>query len=345
MPSIARAAPLVRSVLVPMDGSTHDLLALVRKALDEIDDRPVAVTARRCARIASALGDSELAVRLGLELKPHGGHPQANANDTRRLMHDPSTWGDPTGPAERAMTAYMAVRRVDDERVDGRSLTELELWLAKIQSGQVASHDEWLEFELRNVAIIEQVRHTCFAALCAWERQLAFANVNEQIFERFRSVVDARLAAEIPEVLAQFSAVYRRLREAAQDRSRPVGEELAQAVTTCRRILKAVVDHLLPGINGAATADGHALDDAAYRNRVYEWLKTTTASHSTDQGIRASLGGLFDRFEATDRLASKGVHATVGLSEAESCAIHTYLLAGELLSVAEALRDDFIERP
>jgi hypothetical protein len=315
-----------------------DLLELVHRALDEIDDRPVSVTARRTARIASMLGDSIIAVWLGLELKPSRGHPPANAEDTRRLMLDPSSWGDASGPAEQALTIYMTNRRVSDGdqagKIDAHSLSEIETWQDRIRR-EFASDPTWLPAELRYAAVIERVRHSCFASLCSWERQLSYANVNERIFERFRSGVDSALAAAAPEVLDQFGAVYRRLRDAARDRAAPVGEELAQATATCRRILKAVIDHLLPGVRGAATEQGHKLDDQAYRNRVYEWIKRNVASESTEEAIRSAVGGLYERFEAMDRIASKGVHASVGLAEAELCAIHTYLLVGELLRACD----------
>jgi len=44
--------------------SSDDVLSLVRQALDEFDDRPLAVSVRRAVRIASLTGDSRTAVRL-----------------------------------------------------------------------------------------------------------------------------------------------------------------------------------------------------------------------------------------------------------------------------------------
>ena len=317
--------------------TTDQLLNLVRRALDEIDDRPVSITTRRTARIASMLGETVLAVRLGLELKPSGGHPPTNAEDTRRLMHDPLLWGDHDGPAEQAVEAYMGNRRIGSgpraDLVDSHGLSELEAWLERVEA-ESFDELEWLSNRLRMTATLERVRHTCFAALCSWERQLNYANTNERIFERFRNRVDALLAAGAPDVLDQFSAVYRRLRDAASTRGSPVGEELAQAAVTCRRILKAVADHLLPGEHGAVSGSGHALTDKDYKNRLLEFIKVEVASDTTEEALRAAVGGVFERFAAIDRLASKGVHADVGLEEAETCALHTYFVAGELLSLA-----------
>lgn len=316
-------------------GDTDHLLRLVSTALDEIDDRPVSVTARRTARIASMLGETEFAVRLGMELKPSRGHPPTNAEDTRRLMADPSGWGAPDGPVEAAIEAYFGNRTIEagdgKGNIDGHGLDELEAWIDRFSEEEVTHVENIVATNIRMRAIVWRVRHSCFAALCAWERQLTYSNVNERIFERFRSEVDAMLAAGAPSVLDQFSAVFRRLREASANPEGPAAEDLAQAVASCRRILKAVADHVLPGEKGATSDDGHLLNDAAYRNRIYEYLKTNVASDRTEAAIKASVGGLFDRFEALDGLASKGVHADVGLAEAELCAIGTYLVAGELL--------------
>jgi hypothetical protein len=313
---------------------TDRILALARRALDDIDERPVSATARSTARVALLLGETALAVRLGLELKPTRGDPAANAEDTRRLMADPSTWGSPDSPVEDAISAYSGNRRIviGDEagKIDAHSLVELEAWLRRIATDAYDS-EHWLEQELRSVAILEGVRHTCFAALCAWERRLTYANTNEHIFARFRSRVDEVLAAGAPHVLDQFSSVYRRLHDAASDPNANVGEEVAQAVTSCRRILKAVADHLLPGEHARTSDDGHALDDSAYRNRLFEYLKSNAGSDTSKDAIEAALGGVYKRFAATDKLASKGVHASVGLTEAESCALSTYIIAGELL--------------
>lgn len=318
---------------------TDRLLALVRQALDDIDTVPLPATARRTARLASLLGDSVLAVRLGLELKHAGGHPPANAEETRRLMGDPSLWGEATGPAEEALRIYFAEREIPAGQdntglLAAHSLEQIDRSLDRIKNDPELRESErfWPIIDHQQ-SIKVSVQHACFTALCAWERQLTYANTNERIFERFRADVDGLLAAGAPALLDQFNAVHRRLRDAASNPSEPVGEELAQATTSCRRILKAVADHVLPGVHGAESEDGHSLDDQAYRNRVHQFVKDLSGG-SAAEAVEASFGGLVERFSAMDQLASKGVHADVGLAEAELCAINTYVVAGELLRLA-----------
>ena len=299
---------------------TDHLLALVRRAMDEIDDRPVDVTARRAARIASLLGETEFAVELGLELKLLGGHPPSNRETTIRLMADPTTWGQPDGPAEKALSVYVHNRRIDDDsnkdKIDNHGLGE-DPGLAvddrcrpRTPRERRPAGDAWSHGPHPGTGAAQGICGPLLVGAPAGVRER-----QRDIYERFRSRVDAALAVGAPEVLDQFTAVYRRLRDAAKDPNAPVSEELAQAVTTCRRILKAVADHLLPGVRKATTDEGNSLDDAAYRNRLYEFIKQNAASDTTGEAVRAAVGGAYERFTALDKMASKGVHAELGMYE------------------------------
>ncbi|MGV9869642.1 hypothetical protein [Rhodococcus koreensis] len=318
-----------------------DLLRLVRQALDEIDDRPVEVTARRVVRIASLLGETELSVYLGNELSPVGGSPVMNADNIRNLMTDSSKWDSSEGPHETAFERYSANRQLEEGPEAGKliahGLRELDDAINDFEREDDLDASNHMHLRVMR-GIRERVRHTLFSNLCRMERQLEFTNVNERIFERFRSRVDEVLAEQVPDVLDQFSAVHRRLREAAQrDPEMSSSEEdLAQAAVTCRRILKSVADHLLPGKAKAKSESGHSLGDEAYRNRIFEYIKQRVASGTVAETLQATVETAYTRFTALDQLANKGLHASIGLYEAELCAISTYLVAGELLTLDSA---------
>ncbi|OZF04200.1 hypothetical protein CH302_01890 [Rhodococcus sp. 15-2388-1-1a] len=316
---------------------TDGLLGLVRRALNEIDDQSVDVTARRVSRLASLLGESELSVYLGLELSPLGGLPATNAENIRNLMVAPEEWGLKQGAHETAHDRYIGNRQIQEGLSTGKvlavGLNELDNLIARLNGAdRNADESQHLQFAR---GVKERVRHTLFSNLCRMERQLAFADVNEQIFERFRSRVDSILAQRAPDVIAQFSAVHRRLKEAASadPNGRSSDEDLAQAAVTCRRILKSVADHLLPGTAGARSDSGQSLGDEAYRNRMFEYIKQEVSSGSVSDALKATVDTAYTRFVALDQLANKGLHATIGLYEAELCAIHTYVVAGELLAL------------
>lgn len=319
---------------------TDDVLAQVRRALDEFDEQPLEVSARRIIRVANLLGETQTALRFSYEVKAFGGDRKANGADTRRLMADPSSWGTRTGPAELALQEFMNDRKASDDPSDDRSLThgigELE---------EMANDPEFVRSAstvaegLRAVKIrqiVARTRQRAYVVLCSWERQLAYSSINESIFLGFQARVDKSLAEHAPDLVGQFTAVHRRLRDAAAGNpGATVTEEFSQALTTCRRIFKAVVDHVLPP-EATPAPGGHVLNDAAYKNRLFEYLKRSVSSDSEREVIEAMCNGLFERFAGFDRLASKAVHASVAREMAELCSISTYILCGEIIRIYES---------
>ncbi|WP_331727672.1 hypothetical protein [Streptomyces sp. NBC_01176] len=320
-----------------METSDH-VLRLVRKALDEFDDTPLEVAVRRAVRIANLVGDTKYAVRLSLDLKTMGGDRETNGEISRMLMEDPSTWGSMTGPAEQALKAWMNDRKIEgSDNIDSHSLAELEFWDNQLgdlkESGERVDYETDLNTRQRTTRILARTRHLTFALLCSWERRLDYSTINESIFDGYRVKVDALLGDGVPDLLQQFSAVYRRLQEAADSApDRDVTEELSQAITTCRRILKAVVDHVFPA-RDEPSADGLVLDDSKHRNRLSVFIKQTVSSDSDRALIDAIVAGLYERFTAIDKMTNKAVHAKVAIEIANLCALNTYIVCGETISL------------
>jgi hypothetical protein len=204
--------------------SADSILTLVRTALDEFDDRPLSVSVRRAVRIASLAGDTEVAVRLGYELRPSTGDPEANADATRRLMADPALWCSMDGPAEAAMREYLSDRSLDRKNpksyIAGHSLSEMEFLLdafeRDLKSGSVSG--AYLESIARIRPFHELARHRTFTYLCEWERRFNYSSINESIFGNYKTVVDRLLSTSVPGLIEQFNAVYRCLNEAASHR-------------------------------------------------------------------------------------------------------------------------------
>jgi hypothetical protein len=315
---------------------TRDILLLVEAALDEFDAVPLSTSVRKAIRIANLLGDSKTAVRLNLEVKPTAGDRVANGEDIKRFLESPDNWEDPDGPAERAVTEYMADRAYEGDTVLAHSLAELEFWDAERPDRTQMTGTQYerdLKFQQKRVQVVEVARSRVFALLCGWERQLTFAATNEHTLTSYQLRVDELLDRSAPDVLQRFNAVFRRLAEVSESTTETeTAEVLAQAVTTCRRILKAVVDAVQPADpDTRATPEGHALTDDAYKNRLFEFIKKVVGSESFSAALKAATESLHERFAAVDKLSSKGVHATVAQSEAEFCALNTYLLAGEIV--------------
>lgn len=320
--------------------TTANTLALVQRALDEFEDVSLEASIRRAIRIANLMGDTYAALRLAFEIKPSGGHPPANADMTRRLMADPGTWDDKDGVAERALEEYMAERRLSDDLITAHSIELIQFWQRQQTSSDALSPNEYKEDVGRRLTWVELVaraRHKTFTYLCAWERQLTFESYGDDAFATASQRVGSALANRAPDVLDRFNVAFRRLREAAdRDSEIEASEELSQALASCRRILKAIVDLVQPADpSRTSTEYGHSLMDESYKNRLVEFLKANVDSRSFRGALEKHGESLFTRFSAIDSLSSKGVHAEVAVAEAEFCALSTYTLAGEILAVAE----------
>jgi hypothetical protein len=310
--------------------TNDEIQALVKQTLNEMDEKPIAVTLRRVVRVANLLGETKTALRFSLELRPFRGSKIANMNDMKGFMADPDLWQSGAGPHEDALREFMEDRQREDEMVQAHTVMEIEYLSSLMEKANMQNTTgEYLKQQQFQRALIETVRMRAFSTLCRWERQLAFTNTNEQIFLRFKSDIDALLAKNAPDIINSFNTVYRRLRDAELTDSQ-AKEELSQAVTSCRRILKAVADRVFPPTN-ALSDQGNVLDDQKYRNRIKEFTKIATTSSSMRNSISVSVDGIYDRFTSLDTYTNKGVHADMATEEAETCAINTYIIAGEIL--------------
>lgn len=323
--------------------SSREILGMVQLALDEFETVDLSASVRRAQRIALLLGETEAAIRFALELRPLGGHTPSNRADIVRLLADEGTASDPDGPVERALAAYLGDRKVPNdptERIASHSLEELAFWSAEkpnlvdVPDPEYGAH---LAMAHHVAFLINLARQRTYSRLCGWERQLTFSATNEAILGAHQARVDALLGDVAPDVLDQFNLVFRRLEEAVEtDSTASMSELLSQAVTSCRRILKAVVDVVQP-VDPAKrrSEDGHALNDSAYKNRLFEFLKKATPSDSLSEALTSASNALWERFAAVDTLSSKGVHAEVARDEAGLCALNCYLMAGEILQLQQ----------
>lgn len=319
------------------------VLALVRAALDQFDTVHLSVSARQAIRIANLVGDTQHALELGFNLRPlnheEGARPASRDMVERLIGEQFEDTLTRRAVFEAAFAVWSAERALPDGRIDSHSLRELELWSEELPGADDVTGDAYkenLEFKLRQIRIIERLRHNVFTLLCRWERQLAFAARQERTLESMHSRVDQRLAATAPEVVDQFNVAFRRLEDtASRDKEAEASEEYSQALASCRRILKAVVDLVRPvDPSRTVTAEGHVLDDEHYKNRLVEFLQHHAASSNFRTALSAGGEHLFGMFSAIDSQASKGVHARVALEEAEFCAVSTYALAAELFAIA-----------
>jgi len=173
--------------------------------------------------------------------------------------------------------------------------------------------------------VVASLRGSMQQWLSATAINLRYREVVETAFERSRATFDGLLLERAPEVARKLAAAYRR---AYSDDP----EEWSQALTSCRRAVKALADILYPPTDDQPT--GRPLTEDHYRNRLIQFAAENLTSGSQTEMIEAEINLVVRRVEALDALASKGVHTDVDERDLELAVIHTYLLAGELLALA-----------
>ncbi|MFN3948472.1 hypothetical protein [Microbacterium sp.] len=180
-------------------------------------------------------------------------------------------------------------------------------------------------------SIVGRVRTTLHEFLVTTEMELESGQAQAGVFVRAQEYVNSSLAQYAPSALAQFVAAQDRLYDGSS-------EDLAHALTSCRRMIKSLADHLYPATNETINgADGvpRKMSDDQFRNRLVQYVRETLGKHGQGEVVQRTLDSLGGRLKSLDALASKGVHDSVSTAEAETCVVWTYLLAADLLRLAD----------
>jgi hypothetical protein len=77
------------------------------------------------------------------------------------------------------------------------------------------------------------------------------------------------------------------------------------------------------------------MSDDRYKNRLTEYVRNNVEGRRQQQAVAQIVGDLSSRLNALDGLANKGVHAEVTQAEAEACVVWTYMLAGDIVRIAD----------
>lgn len=126
---------------------------------------------------------------------------------------------------------------------------------------------------------------------------------------------------------ARSNDVYIKLQKAAELAASPELENAALLLTEVRRALKAAADFFYPPVQSSVLcSDGkeRELGDDKYLNPLHEFLAAHIKASTSKDLLRAELEA-FGRFlQRLNDLASKGVHASVALTEAKQGLVGLY---------------------
>ena len=161
--------------------------------------------------------------------------------------------------------------------------------------------------------------------------RLKFGAITEEIFNRMRKKVDENLQKFCPGAMKKFITVYENLKTGED-------ENWANAVHSCRRILKDLADSLYPPSKQEVTTKSGKkmkLDKEHYVLRLIEFIKSKSDSETFTRVVGSTLDHIGNRIDSVYKSTTKGTHAKIEKEEAARYVIHTYLLIGDILSLAE----------
>jgi hypothetical protein len=186
-----------------------------------------------------------------------------------------------------------------------------------------------IRLRIKAIQIVkERIKTRCLNYAIRIERQLEAQRKTQSFLEQAQNDVNNYFKAYSEDV-------YTKLQKAAQliDSDNP--EDSSLLLTQVRRAIKAAADFFYPPSNQVIKcSDGieRVLGEERYMNRLQEFLATRLARSSAGELLRAELDHLAVFARRLNDIASKGVHATVSLSEAKQGLFGLYLFLYNLCS-------------
>jgi len=156
--------------------------------------------------------------------------------------------------------------------------------------------------------------------------EVKFSDTVSNCFDILKIEIDDRLLDLNPEIAEQLMLAFKAV-------SSNKKEEWSHALTSCRRLLEGLADELFPASD--EKVNGRVLKQTQYVNRLWAFMDKAIESDSNKDLAKAHIDLLGSWMEKTNKLTSKGVHASVTQIEATKTVFHTYLVIADILEYLE----------
>lgn len=176
---------------------------------------------------------------------------------------------------------------------------------------------------------IDQLKTAYYNYVSGVSYELRFGDITEDIFQRRRIFVNKYLSDSLPETVKKLVSVYENLRSSND-------EDWANAVHSCRRIIKDVADLLCPSTNEEIEIGNGKkikLTDQNYIIRLKQYIKDKEGSEKFQMIVGGNLDYIGNRLDAIYDATNKGTHTKVSKIEAEQYIIYAYVTLGDILSL------------
>lgn len=177
---------------------------------------------------------------------------------------------------------------------------------------------------------MEKVKSKIYEYVFNVNYELKFGNITEDIFTRKRNIVDNRLKEICPEAIQKFISVYENLKSGND-------EDWANAVHSCRRILKDVADQLYPPSDEPVILEESnkkiQVGNDQFINRIVLYVESKSTSEKFNSVVGSHIKFIGERLDSLYQAANKGTHHEVTLEEAERYIIYIYLILGDIINL------------
>lgn len=310
----------------------------------ELSEIPTQQIVLKCLRLARILNDIEGVEWLkheshGFEKNPRGLTQkawEAAARSGRRFFKNDE---ESKETVERAFTETIGVMeasiQLDKQRMEVAHDPDIAIsshsdFNPSLPRGNKNERSIISQSVSENTRKIEKVKARLYEYVLNINYELKFGNITEDIFTHKRSTVDMKLLEISPESIKKFISIYENL-QSGND------EDWANAVHSCRRIIKEIADRLYPPSDEQIFKNGQVkpikVGNDQYINRLMIYIENNSTSNKFTSVVGSHLKFMGERLDSIYEAANKGSHDKVTLEEAERYIIYTYLLLGDILSI------------
>lgn len=310
-----------RSCFDDVVGRQEEALRVAEELLADIELKRLAASeiCLKANRLARILGHEDLLAFLALERNGYSGGPAERpwVDRAGRRAEDDKFWPMPLTTVEANLVA--AREALEALRGGGNYSGDYASVAAREHDAKVAAYSKTLGLWS---AICAQVVSTVYDLTAEAYHELLFSELQATLFADAQARVDGALAAASGSALAKIERVSDRLRDGDP-------ESISHALTTCRRLIDSCADHLYKPRDVPYDLDGQPLKVGASNtlNRLQAFAHGQGISKSRRDRLRRALADLYER-------CSAGTHADVTAQEARFIFLQTYVVLGELLTLA-----------
>lgn len=195
--------------------------------------------------------------------------------------------------------------------------------LNKIEAQRITHANNIMESQ----ALLSKIKNNFYNYVLNIYLSSKFENVTETLFQKTKRIVDEKLTMLCPDAIKKLVAAYNRFDSTNE-------EELSQAMSSCRNVLKEFADAVYPPSKDKyIRRDGSEISvtDDKYKNRLIAFIEENE-KRTNKVYLQARTSDLVARIHSLNDLLSKGTHIGIDKEYVNICIIDTYLVLGSMLN-------------